>query len=308
MVDWISDLLDQLTEMKTWGYAHDSENATEPVAMSTLALLSHGRFQTASRGFDWLHQQQLPDGTLGVTPSQTTPKWPTFLAILAWKMDDILGQDQQSTHRHGKSVDKAVDAMLQIKATIIPIRSDTPLRNRGVTHNTTLLGWPWVEGTHSWCEPTAMALMALRASGNDDQPRAKESVELLLDRILPTGGCNYGNTTVLGQMLRPHIQPTGLVLTALAGFDSSRKPIRNSLRYLQKTLCSQTATASLCWGLMGLASHGIFPSDGLSLLEHAYRRTRQFDQSAWKLALIALAALGNGSPLFAHCHTEEMFG
>jgi len=52
-------------------------------------------------------------------------------------------------------------------------------------------------------------------------PRADEAVQLMLDRILPGGGCNYGNTIVLDQLLRPHIQPTGIVLLALAG-DANR--------------------------------------------------------------------------------------
>ena len=33
--------------------------------------------------------------------------------------------------------------------------------------------------------------------------RTREGVRLLRDRLLPDGGCNYGNTTVLGQTLSP---------------------------------------------------------------------------------------------------------
>ena len=40
---------------------------------------------------------------------------------------------------------------------------------------------------------------------------------VLLDRQLPGGGLNYGNTYVLGQLMRPHVQPTGIALLALAG-------------------------------------------------------------------------------------------
>ena len=93
--------------------------------------------------------------------------------------------------------------------------------------------WPWVLGTHSWIEPTAFNVLALKAAGRGEHPRTREAVRLLVDRLLPTGGCNYGNTTVLGQQLRPHLAPTGLVLLSLAGEQINDSRIAKSLAYLQ---------------------------------------------------------------------------
>ena len=107
---------------------------------------------------------------------------------------------------------------------------------RFVGHDTTLQGWPWVVGTHSWVEPTAINLLALRSAGQAGHPRCREAVKLLLDRQLPAGGWNYGNTTVLGHVLRPQVQPTGLALAALAGETDIRPKVLRSLEWLEHTL------------------------------------------------------------------------
>ena len=59
---------------------------------------------------------------------------------------------------------------------------------------------------------------------------------LLLDRQLPSGGCNYGNTSVLGQMLRPHVQPTCVALLALAKEQDQGSRIAKSVSWLRKAL------------------------------------------------------------------------
>ena len=90
-------------------------------------------------------------------------------------------------------------------------------RTEQLGHDSTLIGWPWVEGTHSWIEPTAWAVLALKSAGLSQHPRTREAIRLLIDRLLPDGGCNFGNTVVLGQQLLPHLQSSGICLLALAG-------------------------------------------------------------------------------------------
>ena len=107
---------------------------------------------------------------------------------------------------------------------------------RFVGHDTTLQGWPWVVGTHSWVEPTAISMFALRSAGQAGHPRCREAVKLLLDRQLPAGGWNYGNTTVLGHVLRAQVQPTGLALAALADETDIRPKVLRSLQWLEHTL------------------------------------------------------------------------
>ena len=47
-----------------------------------------------------------------------------------------------------------------------------------------------------------------RRPGLPPHPRNWRNAQaMLIDRLLAGGGCNYGNTVVLGQELRPHVQP-----------------------------------------------------------------------------------------------------
>jgi hypothetical protein len=155
-------------------------------------------------------------------------------------------------------------------------------------HDTTLAAWPWAAGTHAWVEPTALAVMALKSAELGDHSRTREGVRMLLDRQLPSGGCNYGNTFVLGQKLRPHIQPTGMALAALGGDREGESRINRSVAWLANHLSGRTATASLCWGLMGLAANGAAPQEALQWLSGAFERLGESDASPYKLALISL--------------------
>ena len=95
-------------------------------------------------------------------------------------------------------------------------------------HDTTLIGWPWIQATHSWVEPTALALMALTLSSNADHPRATAARELLLARQLEAGGWNYGNTTAFGRAQRPAPDSTGVALAALS-VEADRTPFEPDL-------------------------------------------------------------------------------
>ena len=160
-----------------------------------------------------------------------------------------------------------------------------------------LSAWPWVESTHSWVEPTALHVLALRASGMDSHPRAREAKELLLDRQLPAGGCNCGAKIVLGRPQLPHVQPTGMAMLALAGEQVSMGIIDRSLTYLETTLSEETTPASLAWGLTGLTAHDRRPIDADKWLQKAAERLedRQFSQN--DDALLVLASQGKRCPL-----------
>jgi hypothetical protein len=147
-----------------------------------------------------------------------------------------------------------------------------------------------------------MQVLAIKSVGRGDHPRAREAVRLLIDRLLPEGGCNYGNTVVMDQVLRPHLEPTGLAMLALAGEADTTGRIAKSLDYLARELSLRTAAASLAYGLMGLAAHDRLPVNAGSWLEAAYRRTAAHEAAPYRLALVALAALGADSPLNVRNH------
>jgi hypothetical protein len=167
--------------------------------------------------------------------------------------------------------------------------SASPNDHHIIGHNTLLRGWPWVDTTHSWVEPTSISVLALKAAGLGSGPRVREAVRLLVDRMLPRGGWNQGNPVILGNVLRPHVQPTGLALAALYGERFGRKAIAHSLDYLSRAVSPRTATASLCYALLGAAAHGWTSPRADRYLTAAAERTLQGDGSPYKLALIGLA-------------------
>jgi len=282
---WLDNLLDRLAAKSHLGYSQKGPPFTEPTAWAAMALLAHERRQEAIALLERLKEQQLEDGGLGVAPDQPIPCWPTSLAVLAWLAGEPASALPITERRYRVPIDRAVQRMLSIAGRALP-RPDTR------SHDTTLIGWPWVEGTHSWSEPTAFHVLALKAAGRGADPRVREGVRVLVDRLLPQGGSNYGNTFVLGQRLRPHLQPTGIALMALAGEPDDDGRVARSIEYLQLQLTAETSSASLAYALLGLEAQGAPLKSSLDWLELAYRRTLERDAPPYQLALLALAAAG----------------
>ena len=285
---WYDDLLDQLAAELPCAYRAEGPAATEPTALAALALLGAGRIKAAERGLVWLTDRQSDDGSLGAVAGQTEPKWPTSLAVLAWQLAADRGPHEFRT-RFNHHAERAIEW-------IISTRGHTMDRDDTMGHDTTIAGWPWADATHSWIEPTCFHVLALKASGRTNHPRTLDGIRLIHDRLLSTGGCNYGNTTVLGQELRPHIQPTGLAMIALVGQPDPDGRIARSLEFLQQQLPRATGTASLCWGLLGLAGHNLQPRPFSNWLEQAYQRTIARGAAPLRLALLALALQGRDCP------------
>lgn len=286
MVAWVNDAVHRLATAASWSYGPTGECAAEPTALTALALAAHGAAHDAP--IKWLLQQQTAEGSVGVTAAQATPGWPTSLAALAW----IAAQSATQAAPCRTARELAVAWLLSRAGKRIV--DDGQAAAPGKSHDKTLVGWPWIDGTHSWIEPTAFAILALRATGQGRHARTVEGQRLLVDRLLTTGGCNYGNTWVLGQELRPHVQPTGVCLLALAGTGANDPRIEKSLRYLETNIDHLTGTSSLCFGLLALAAHGRPLASADKLLSARHART---DGSPYKLALLVLAALGAKSPL-----------
>ncbi|MEX0587005.1 MAG: hypothetical protein WD176_10195, partial [Pirellulales bacterium] len=276
----LDECLDRLATASAWGYSATGSAASEPTALAAIALLAAGRVAPAQRALDWLAAAQQSNGAVGVFADHATPAWPTSLAALAFRTAE------HDTERYRRPRARAVDWLLATKGS--PVKKEEKL-----SHDMSLIGWPWVESTHSWVEPTALALLALRAVGHAAHPRAQEAIKILVDRLLPDGGCNYGNTFVLGQKLLPHVQPTALAMLALAGLELADPRIARSLDYLARSVDGRTATASLSYGVLALTAHGHRPAQADRWLTAAANRVLARDASAHKLAVIALAFSGD---------------
>jgi hypothetical protein len=286
---WIEPALDGLARQPRCGYWARGTVCAEPTALAAIALCMHERYVPARDAADQLAEMQDADGGVGVSVGQSTPVWPTGLAVIAWQTSGGDAADGIGSNPFRANIDRALAKMLTVKGEALN-------ESQNLGHNVMLQAWPWVEGTHSWIEPTAIQLLALKLSGLGEHPRAREAVELIVDRLLPEGGCNYGNTTVLGNTLRPHMQPTGMALQALAGESDRSGRITKSLEYLRRELSPRTTALSLSHALLGLAAHDVeLRAD--HWLEVAYRRNVAQGESPYKSAMLLLAAARGRCPL-----------
>lgn len=226
-----------------------------------------------------LAADQAADGRLGISPRHPEAYWPTPLAILAWQ--GVLGFEQAKS--------RAVHFLLTVTGLHFKKISDDP-----VDHDPAILGWPWIDRTHSWVIPTGLAVLALRLAGQAGHERVKDGLRLLLNRQLPGGGWNYGNTRVFGMLLHPMPESTGVALSALAGA-ADRSQVAASLEYLGKVTPPLRTPKGLAWSLLGLGAWGQRPDPAPRWLSECFRRQERygpFDTEA--LALLVMASQISG--------------
>jgi hypothetical protein len=272
-VEWVHQTLDALQEQPAIGYAAGTAPATEPTAISALALLAHGRVEAGQEAASALADWQQANGLVSVRAGESAPGWPTSLAVLVWCVCD--------RQRYATQIERGLAWLLANRGHSVP-------RSPEFGHDSVLVGWAFAEHTHSWVEPTSFAILALKATGRGDDPAAREGIAVLVDRQLPGGGLNYGNTTVLGQRLRPHVQPTGIALLALAGEEDASNRLAKTVAWLERSISRETTPQSLGWAVLGLKAHQAAPPAADEWLAAAAGK----GPSLQKLALLALAAKG----------------
>ncbi len=225
----------------------------------------------------WLAGIQRPDGSIPAAVGPAMPSWATPHALLLWGGLD--GFDRQRR--------QAREWLLDVEGRPFPLSSE----ERGVVgHDATLIGWPWVVGTHSWLEPTALSILALCREGLGDHSRVGRGIGLILDRAIPGGGWNYGNNTVFGRTLRPQPGPTGLALLALAARGAPTEGVPAALDYLRGAVPNLRAAVSLGWGILALRAYRTCPPEADSWLEESFLRCAGRADATLSLALLLLAA------------------
>ncbi len=280
-------LLDAQHTAGGWGYHARATPCAEPTALTCMALSGSPEARSAvERSLQWLTEMQRSDGGVKICENISTPCWPTGLAVSAWLHPPTIGASE-----YRKNIERAITWLCRTEGMPIPPRPEI------LGHDTTLTGWPWVDGTHSWLEPTAYATWALRQAGLAKHERTRQGIEVLLDRVIPDGGWNYGNPEVLGQQLRPFPGTTGLVLVALAG-EPQTKPIDASIEYLLGELQRVRAPITLSWGLMGLAAWHRSPPEAAAWLSECAERIADDEPSPLHDSLLLMAhAAVNAEPI-----------
>src|SRR5262249_18364003 len=154
-------------EAPGWGYRRDQVPSVEPTALACLALIASGDRATAESDIAisagaarWLAVVQRPDGSLPVSEAISSPGWSTPYGLLLWSA--------LSGYRAPQS--RARAWLLECKGEIGPAGAGAA---KVIGHDANLVGWPWVKATHSWLEPTSLAVMALCRLGLVDHSRVK---------------------------------------------------------------------------------------------------------------------------------------
>jgi hypothetical protein len=244
------------------GFAEIPGKGYRPDATAWVALaLAHCMEDRLCRTIlDRLKLDQMEDGRVCLDHAFRDAFWPTSLAAMAWSIAPRY-QDVQS---------RAVQFLLGTTGRHWKKENGAPLG-----HDTAIHGWPWVAETHSWVEPTALALCALIVAGEKNHPRVNEGAAMLLDRQLPQRGWNYGNSLVFGQELHPMPDATGLALQALAGM-TSRSKVERSLDWLATRAGKLSTPFSLSWAILGLSAWDIRPAGANDLIADCLRRQERY--------------------------------
>jgi hypothetical protein len=241
--------------------------ALAPSVERDTGVIENGRSRLAA--------SQSEDGRVSVSPSDPGPFWPTSLAILAW----------HGSSKYAKQRVRATDFLLRTTGKHWEKTENSPL-----AHDTSIQGWPWNQDTHSWVEPTSLSILALRTAGMGGHKRVREGVRMLMDRQLPSGGWNYGNTLAFGTELVPQADCTGIALNALAG-EVPHRDVEISLRYLQTQVTRLRTPLSLGWGILGLGAWERLPEQATAWIGECLARQDLYgvyDTTLVSLLLLAL--------------------
>jgi hypothetical protein len=161
---WITRSHQELLELRGrspgWGNRRAGSAYVEPTCLAALALAASRpasgaeKSQAAVRdAADWLARLQQRDGALGIAPDLPQPRWTTALGVLVWSATGAADAARR----------KAVEWLLSRQG-----NTWTPEVAEPFGHDPRIAGWPWVEGTHSWLEPTALAVLALSRAGRKE--------------------------------------------------------------------------------------------------------------------------------------------
>jgi hypothetical protein len=239
-----------------WSYYAGKQSWLEPTFYGALVL--HGD-PAADRAWSLLKSWQAPDGSWPPAAGAAISGWGTALCVTLAHIRGDLGEPYQ----------KGVDYLLKTAGT------ESELWRRALARigvfdpgrNLSLKGWPWKEGTSSWVEPTAHALIALKkASTHIANPELRDRVRsgeaLLLDVRCKDGGWNYGSPWTLGEDQRSYPETTALALLGLQG----REKAGSSVEMAKNWLRDAPSSLARAWITVALRLHGVAIPDAVQPL------------------------------------------
>lgn len=265
-------ILDRLTQLGSpnggWGYSAGQAPHLEPTCFATLALDAiPDRYPGwIEAGLRAIAANAAANGGYRLERGRHQAVWPTALVLL---LRHALG------HKPADLV-PIVDRLLAVAGR--PVQKDPEFADI-VDIDMQLIGWPWAEGTFSWVEPTAWAIVALRACGRGGETRVQEGLRLLLDRAYDHGGTNYGNKTVLGKATDPIPGPTAVLLLACQGLAAEPR-VAAAISYLRSHALATADLDHLAWAKLALSCYPDDPANRDALAKLDAKIAESLDREA----------------------------
>jgi Squalene-hopene cyclase C-terminal domain len=285
-------LLEAQNEDGGWGFSQGLESRVEPTSWALIALneVSAGASgdQSISRGYSFLDRAQLADGSWPSAAGQTTGSWVTSLGCWAFL---ARGNTSEQLTRGVRWLSHDIPGDGRFWWRFIRAIMALTSKRRVNAQNEAYWGWSWTEGTASWVEPTAQALIVLRAAGvelssGDLEPRQDRAEKMLYDRMCPGGGWNCGNPMVYGVPGEPLVGPTVWALLALRR-QPGRRENQISLDWLTQNWMKIQSPGSLALACIGLESYG----KQIPEIHEALRTLYAQGEFAWNVPVVAWTAL-----------------
>ncbi len=227
-----------------WGYHAGKASHPEPTCLALLALgTARADFASAvAGGLAALDRHRQPDGSYRLADGRPEAGWPTAVALFT----------RLALGAPADEVRPTIERVLAVESR--SMKKDPETADMETDIDLSLVGWPWAAANFGWVEPTAWAVLALRAAGLERHPRAQQGLALLLDRAFDTGGANYGNRVVLGTATEPIPGPSAALLLAVQGaVDHPR--VDASVGYLRVHAAKATDLEHLAWARLALGVH-----------------------------------------------------
>lgn len=290
---WLAERLDYLLAAQNadggWGYSPGGRSWLEPTCYAMLALEGYAAARGALEAA-WVRVRswQRADGAFNPGEGVEAAHWTTALAILLYAI----------RNRADAGFLRGVDWLVAVKGAENRWWKRLLYRASPQSHiyDPSLAGWPWLEGTSSWVEPTALAMLALSRAAplvpherrHPIRARLELAAQMLVDRRATDGGWNYGNRIVLGEKLPSYPETTALALLALrgaAGFDP-----RPGLEVAERHWRATRSRLARAWLAVCLHSYGEappagdWPPDGAPKLLHvAALEALAAEEGNWRL-------------------------
>ena len=280
-----------------WGASPGKRSNTEVTCLALLALHAAGDpglGASVSRALHSLTALQRPGGSWPLSGDLPEGSWTTALATFS------LALFEPHLHRAVRGAEWLLRQEGRTPGWVARLLARVQRGNLVVELNPDLKGWPWVDGTFSWVEPTAYALLALKKlrghlAGPPIEARIREGELMLYNRMCEGGGWNYGNSRVFGARLPPYPDTTALALLALQDYQAAEAN-RLSLLALQRMVAGVESGLTLSWSIISAAAYGRATDEWIRRLARTYAATGFLGET--RSIALALLALSGGHRLF----------